>query len=487
MLRPLRSFIVVGYADSWTTIKDAILDSSSTPLHIETLFDYLRNQKDDPSAREVVQRSVDFQFLSQIMISYNATTSSIDKSIFDVMDLLENTYKVNMSVISPVVWGENSREIYRKRGQFGGTLSRTTPSEVLELLDGLRMWKTVLNHSRPLFDVDTGETSLIYDVRFLLRLFLSLMHPGSELPLFQLKYRSFVEFNGLSLAFSCTSSRIVSVRKLAYCVLQSFLSLLQELDVDAVEDRHKYLYIYLLRIFKQSIESVAPRLAHMVSHFFSRVSKLFLHPESPLFSPVLSFFSLKPVIDLNNVPELYKLLLSSSTDHHHQEREWILTLISEGLIEPMDYNLLQNRSGVKLMLSLFPTCMLDMASRRLILTILKSAVQMPSVAHDLFYRMNLHSWIASIITDSSISTWERCYLGQIYSILIEIERKHCRRSADISEQAYSVAYASVKITSRVVLLAMSPLNDKPTAVENIKAIQSTVEAKWHPKQRLCTS
>ncbi|VDM63833.1 unnamed protein product [Angiostrongylus costaricensis] len=357
--------------DSWTTIKDAILDSSLTPLHIERLSDYLRSQKDDHSAREAVQRSVDFQFLSQILISYNATTSSTDRSIFDVMDLLENTYKVNMSVISPVVWGENSREIYRKRRQFGGTLSRTTPNEVLELLDGLRMWKTVLNHSRSLFSVDTGEMSL-YD----------------------------------------------------------------ELDVDAVEDRHKYLYIYLLRIFKQSIESVAPRLSHMVSHFFSRVSKLFLHPESPLFSPVLSFLSLKPVIDLNNVPELYKLLLSSSTDHHHQEREWILSLISESLIEPMDYNLLQNRSGVKLLLSLFPTCMLNMASRRLILAILKSAVQMPSVAHDLFYRMNLHSWIASIIT---------------------------------------------------VLLAMNPLNDKPAAVDNIEAIQSTVEAKWHPKQRRCAS
>ncbi|KJH45985.1 hypothetical protein DICVIV_07943, partial [Dictyocaulus viviparus] len=172
----------------------------------------------------------------------------------------------------------------------------------------------------------------------------------------------------------------------------------KELDVDAVEDRYKYLYLYLLRLFKQSIESVSPRLSHVVSHFFSRVSKLFLHPESPLFTAVLSFLSLKPIIDLNNVPELYKLLLSSSANHYKEEREWILTLISEGLIEPMDYNVLQNRCGVKLLLSLFPTCMVDMVSRRLILNILKAAVLMPSVAHDLFYRMNLHAWIASIIT-----------------------------------------------------------------------------------------
>ncbi|KAJ1366734.1 hypothetical protein KIN20_027488, partial [Parelaphostrongylus tenuis] len=367
-----------GVEDSWTAIKDAVLEPLSTPLKDGSLLNYLRSQKDDPSARQAISRSVDFHFLSQVMISYNATNSSTDRLIFDVLDLIENTYRVNMSVLFPVVWGEKSREIYQKRGQYGGTLSRTTPCQVLELLDGIRMWRTVLNHSRPSSNDNTGKAPLIYDVRFLLRAFLSLMHPGSEL-----KYRSFVECNGLSLAFSCTSSRDLSVRKLAYCVLQSFLSLMQELDVDAVEDRCKYLYIYILRLFKQSIEGVAPRLSHIVSHFFARLSKLCLHPESPLFTPVLSFLSLKPIIDLNNVPELYKLLLSSSTDHHNQEREWILTLISEGLIEPMDYNLLQNRSGIKLLISLFPTCMVDMASRRLILSILKSAVQMPSVAHDL--------------------------------------------------------------------------------------------------------
>ncbi|KAK6023582.1 hypothetical protein OSTOST_10630 [Ostertagia ostertagi] len=318
------------------------------------------------------------------MTSYSATTSEEDCTIYEALDLLENTYKVNMNIISPIIWGEESVEIYKKRGQFGGTLNRTTPEQVLELLDGLRMWKTVLNHSRPVMtDVDgeIHDSKVLYDVRFLLRLFLSMMHPGSEL-----KYRPFVERNGLALAFSCTSSKDVTIRKLAYCVLQKFLSLLHELDIDTAADRYKNLYVYLLRVFKQSIETEAPRLPHMVSHFFARVSKLIIHPESPVYTAVLSFLILKPVIDLNNVPEIYKMLLSSSTDYHKQEREWMLTLILEGLIEPLDYNVLQNRSGIKLLLALFPTCMIDMVSRRLILSILKAAVQMPSVAHDLFYR-----------------------------------------------------------------------------------------------------
>lgn len=103
-------------------------------------------------------------------------------------------------------------------------------------------------------------------------------------PCFQLKYRQFVEQNCLALTFSCTSSRDASVRKLAYCVLQRFLSLLQvplvvlflpdtscsasssillqELDIESADDRYRNLYVYLLRFFKQSIEQDAPRLPH---------------------------------------------------------------------------------------------------------------------------------------------------------------------------------------------------------------------------------
>ncbi|VDL83499.1 unnamed protein product [Nippostrongylus brasiliensis] len=322
------------------------------------------------------------------MVSYTATTSAEDRALYDALDLLENTYKVNMSPICPVVWGEKSAEIYEKRAQFGGTLQRTAPEQVLGLLDGIRMWRTVMNHTRPTVNDDTAK-SPIYD----------------------------------------------------------------ELNIESAEDKYKILYIYVIRLLKQSIQSDAPRLPHVISHFFARLSKLILHPESPVFTAVLSFLILKPVMELDQVPELYKMLLSSSVEHHHQEREWILTLISESLIEPADYTIIQNRSGFKLMLSLFPTAMVDMTARRLILSILKTAVQMRSVAHDLFHRMNLHTWIACVIKDRSLSTWEQCYLGQIYCILIEMERKYCRQSQvsdDDTKRSSLVAATTVRLTSRQV-------------------------------------
>ncbi|PIO60863.1 hypothetical protein TELCIR_17630 [Teladorsagia circumcincta] len=125
--------------------------------------------------------------------------------------------------------------------------------------------------------------------------------------------------------------------------------------------------------------------------------------------------------------------------------------------------------------------MIDMVSRRLILSILKAAVQMPTVAHDLFYRMNLHTWIASIIKNRDLSVWEQCYLGQIYSILIENERKNCRSAK--GDASHLVALASVRITARVVLHVMESMVDKSIAVENVESIKTTIERKWRQKRK----
>ncbi|KAK6009903.1 hypothetical protein OSTOST_25138 [Ostertagia ostertagi] len=128
--------------------------------------------------------------------------------------------------------------------------------------------------------------------------------------------------------------------------------------------------------------------------------------------------------------------------------------------------------------------MIDMVSRRLILSILKAAVQMPSVAHDLFYRMNLHTWIASIIKNRDLSVWEQCYLGQIYSILIENERKNCRNGKGAATRnSYLVALASVRITARVVLYVMENMVDKAIAAENVESIKNTMEKKWRQKRK----
>lgn len=84
----------------------------------------------------------------------------------------------------------------------------------------------------------------------------------------------------------------------------------------------------------------------VVAHFFARVSKLMLHPEDPVFSPIMAFFQLKPTVMFDQVPEFYKLFLSSSTENFRAERHWVLKLMLEALIEPNDFQILETRCAV---------------------------------------------------------------------------------------------------------------------------------------------
>lgn len=102
-----------------------------------------------------------------------------------------------------------------------------------------------------------------------------------------------------------------------------------------------------------------------------------------------------------------------------EERQWILKLISEAMIEPNDYNVLQKRFGIKLCLSLFGSCMSDMVTRKLILIILLAALHHPSVARDLLQRHNLHSWIALTIQRPWLTQWEVSFLCQLFVKLVE--------------------------------------------------------------------
>uniref|UniRef100_A0A914RZM0 Nucleolar pre-ribosomal-associated protein 1 C-terminal domain-containing protein n=1 Tax=Parascaris equorum TaxID=6256 RepID=A0A914RZM0_PAREQ len=238
--------------------------------------------------------------------------------------------------LAPIVWGRRSKLNYENLRKFGQTLhTRLTSDQVLDYLDPRRIG---------------GENNEeLYDYRFILRLLISLSEPGAEL-----SSRRFIEANALSLAFAATM-------------------------------RSRYSSIFYS---SSKIVSNVPTNGFLT---------LLLNAADPVYAPILSFLLLKPTIDTENVPEFYKLFLSSSTEHSHDERHWILTLIADSLIEPNDYNILQKRYGIKLCLSLFTSNMSDMESRKLVLMILRSALRHESVAKDLFLRQNLQSWIALTI------------------------------------------------------------------------------------------
>lgn len=69
----------------------------------------------------------------------------------------------------------------------------------------------------------------------------------------------------------------------------------------------------------------------------ARVSKLVLSAEDPLYSPLMSFLTQKPYLQLDSVPEFYKLFFSSSTEFCLKERQWVLRLLADSLVDSNDY------------------------------------------------------------------------------------------------------------------------------------------------------
>ncbi|VDN54698.1 unnamed protein product [Dracunculus medinensis] len=376
-----------------------------------------------------VRKSVDIKLIICLLSRYNASLSAFDTSIFDLLRILERTYQINLSAFFPLTWSSQAKDSYQQLQNFGATLhNRLTSDQVLGHLDPERVWLSLLAIDAKKVKCDQN----LYDPRFLLRCFISTVEEGSDVNFFQkffltnnfqLTARKFIDSNALSFAFAATSCSDKKERAVSYYILRRFLERLNELSAENFVE--KPLFAYLLRIFRNSIPRPNERLPHVVSHFFARTSKLLLNPSDSVYASILAFLTLKPTVDIGNVPEFYKLFLSSSTHFHNDERHWILKLLSGAMIEPNDYNILQKKSGITLCLSLFASNISDRITRKYILLILRSVLKFPSLAYDLFHRHNFHSWIALTIQQSFISQWDAVFLCQLFITLYEQIKSYC--------------------------------------------------------------
>ncbi|PAV74232.1 hypothetical protein WR25_03909 [Diploscapter pachys] len=384
---------------------------SDDKLDVEILrkfLDELEENKDNDSTLSLIRSSFDDKLIISLLSTYSVTRSEQDELVFTILQKAERVYQVELSKYFPIIWGQNAKKNYENLQKFGTSLHvRITPNEVflkikmislpkiliffpvISNLNPVHLWLSAKNQHR------TPQDPKLYDSNFLLRLFYNLLQPGSEV-----SCELFAKTNCLAFVFTCCSSPHSTTRVLAYYCLQRYLGLVTTLQASPIAEifEERTFLIYVLKLFRQSVEIEAQRLSNIITHFFARTVDLLFHAgENPITNAIIAFLCLKPVVDFNNVPEFYKLLFSSSTEHHKEEQNWILMLISEALIEPMDYNLLQNRNGLKLLQGVFTSSMTDQTSRKHILSILKSCVQMPTLANELFTKINLPTWICTAI------------------------------------------------------------------------------------------
>ncbi|CAI4223550.1 unnamed protein product [Auanema sp. JU1783] len=436
---------------------------NATTLEFE-LLERVNNFLKDNRDTEGIEALNNFKFVAKFLIEYTATLSDKDRLIYDILTCLERVHEVNLSPMFPLVWGEKSKEHYENLENLGSTLHKIATSEILDYIDPSLMWRTVRFCSLP-------ERKDIYDVRFILQLMANIEHVGTDIDC-----RKFIESNCLSVMFAATSHLDSDVRKLAYYSLQKFLNILLQVQESEVEKNfpERPIFVYILRQFKQSFDDIGVRTVHIISHFLAKVCKLVLYPDNDVYTSVLSFLCLKPKIDLDTVPEFYKLLLSTSPEKYKVEREWVLGYLNEAILDSADYNTLQNRSGIKLLQGLFSSCICDQTARKYILQIFKACANIPSSAQDLFIRQNLHSWIVTAINLPHLTRWERVFLAEIYIIVVTAIKDN------LSNQTNAITFKiQADLTGTIICEVLKPLVEmEARAQERIHAIENLLNAEW---------
>ncbi|KAK0410992.1 hypothetical protein QR680_005420 [Steinernema hermaphroditum] len=453
---------------------------------LKTLKTFLLDAKDS-SGLEFVPAMIDFKLLTSLLSNYTATQSKNDRLILDILFTLERTFSINLQALKPLAFGPTSKENYDSLFKYGHALfSRMKPDNVLDLFDAKSMWFSIMNLDDSLVAADRIKQNKerVYDPEFVLRLFATLLETGSELSTYK-----FVDCNGLGFVFACLSLHNDKLRSLAYFTMQRFLAHLNALTNEVFSERA--LILYLVRTFKNSVTKQNQRLSHIISHFFARVSKLLLNPDDPVYGPIMAFLTMKPTIDLENVPEMYKLLLSSSTLHNRRERQWILKLIAASLIEPHDYHVLEKRYGMKLCMSLYGSCISDPISREIIVNLMESCVQLPSVARDLYNRLNLHTWVALMIEKTYLKNSETLSLYRLFYSLLERIRAICLEDVQPGSP-FNVSVAMkermAKVVGKHVVRQLAKLNEKEGTEGDrilLEKLEKLVAAPWQEEEKKC--
>lgn len=133
-------------------------------------------------------------------------------------------------------------------------------------------------------------------------------------------------------------------------------------------------------------------------------------------------------MDLENIPEFYKLFNSGSLREHHAERKWLLELMHEGLRDSRDYRIYEKRYAFKLLMSYYQCSLATTDEKRLILQLLRLACRMKSSTVDLCKNYNLIGWISSVIaiqlstvklTETSLVPEEVADLSELLGIVWE--------------------------------------------------------------------
>uniref|UniRef100_A0AAR2JVE7 Nucleolar pre-ribosomal-associated protein 1 C-terminal domain-containing protein n=1 Tax=Pygocentrus nattereri TaxID=42514 RepID=A0AAR2JVE7_PYGNA len=345
-----------------------------------------------------------------LLAAYGATLNPTDQKL---LLLLQEYEKKNISLVEfqCLLWGPAAMNYQKTRKCLGPSLWQQPSSEqLLAQLAADRMLNTVALfplHRRLVPQVIcTEETKVtpdklcLYDPCFLLPLFSFILRPESVVDC-----QKFVSCHALGVTVVALSSYDHKMRSAAYHVLCSFYE-----HLEGAHFREKKQLLYLLDTVKNGIQKQNLKVPFVHTTYIAKVAQQILRPEDHLYPVINRFLLGTQCVDLNRVPDFFRLFYSFDLEHK-LERDWMLNVLEEGMMDRLSFNLCEQQSIYHTLLGFCSSPLCDQHIQIQIMNILRKSAHVIRAAYDLTKAHGVLTWIIQI-------TEKRCLNGKLLSAVI---------------------------------------------------------------------
>ncbi|XP_077396813.1 nucleolar pre-ribosomal-associated protein 1 [Festucalex cinctus] len=347
--------------------------------------------------------------------AYGATLSNTDQTILLLLQEYEKNH-ISLLKFQSIIWGPAALEHHKTRKSLGSSLWKQTHSDdILALLNADKMLRTIARFPQSrriipqadkvqLFDIKAEkDLSGLYDPCFLLPLFSAILRPEAVVDCFK-----FVSTHALGLTLAALSSYDAKVRAAAYHVLTCFYQ-----HLEAARFREKRQLLYLLDMVKNGVQKQNQRLPFVLTTYISKVSQQMLRPEDYMYVVLNRFLLSHQSLDMRKVPEFFKLFYSFDLEHK-TEREWILSVLEEGISDGHCYDVCNQQGIFHSLLGFGSIPLCDEHAQAQIIRVLCRAARVTRAAYDLSKSCGLLTWIIQMVEKRNLG---QHLLGPIIDLL----------------------------------------------------------------------
>ncbi|XP_043115226.1 nucleolar pre-ribosomal-associated protein 1 [Puntigrus tetrazona] len=332
--------------------------------------------------------------------AYGASLNTTDQKILLLLQEYEKN-NISLAEFQYVLWGPAAVEHHKARKSLGHSLWQKPSSEqLLSLLTADRMLNTVTHfpqqrciipqENKSLSYAQEGKHSLdlssLYDPCFLLPLFSFILRPECAVDC-----QKFVSSHALGVTVAALSSYDPKVRAAAYQVLGSFYQ-----HLEGARFKEKKHLLYLLDTVKNGIPKQNLRMPNVHVAYITKVAQQILKPEEYMYLVLSQFLLGTQFLDLRRVPDFFRLFYSFDLECKHG-REWVLSVLEEGVRDKHCYEICEKQGVYQTMLGFASTPLCDQASQIQILNALRQTALVNKAAYNLTKEHGILAWILQII------------------------------------------------------------------------------------------